>query len=87
VVEVEVPVNAEGTGGGMSAGEFAYGERDGPADEGGENEAEDDGGPGEFDGGGSAEEESGADRAAHRDHGYLSGSELVMETGLTVRGS
>src|SRR5208337_3462984 len=48
VVEVEVAIDAEGTRSGVSAGEFAQGQGDGPADEGGENEAEDDGGSGEF---------------------------------------
>src|ERR1039458_1345441 len=86
VVEVEVAIDAEGTGGGMSAGEFAEGEGDGPTDEGGEDEAEDDGGSGEFNGGGGAEEESGADGTADGDHGHLSGGELVAEAGLGVGG-
>ena len=86
VVEVEVSIDAEGTGGGMSAGEFAEGQGDGPTDEGGEDEAEDDGGSGEFDGGGGAEEKSGADGTADGDHGHLSGGELVAEAGLGVRG-
>jgi hypothetical protein len=85
VVEVEVSIDAERTGGGMSAGEFAEGKRDGPTDEGGEDEAEDDGGSGEFDGGGGAEEESGADGTAYGDHGHLSGSQLAAEAGLGVR--
>ncbi len=85
VIEVEVSIDTEGTGGGMSAGEFAEGERDGPADESGEDEAEDDGGAGEFDSCGSAEEESGADGAADGDHGHLSGGELMAESGLWVR--
>ena len=87
LVEVEVSVDAEGTGGGMSAGEFAEGQGDGPADEGGEDKAEDDGGPGELNGGGGAEEESGADGAADGDHGHLSGGELVAKAGLWVRGT
>ncbi len=70
----------------MRAREFAEGERDGPTDEGGEYETEDDGGAGELDGGGCAEQESGADGAADGDHGHLSGGELVAEAGLWVCG-
>jgi hypothetical protein len=86
VIKVEVPIDAEGPGGGMSAGEFAEGEGDGPADEGGEDEAQDDGGPGEFDGGGGAEEKSGADGTADGDHRHLSSCELAAEAGFWVRG-
>jgi len=84
VVEVAVSIDAEGAGGGMSAGEFAEGEGDRPTNEGGEDEAEDDCGSGEFDGGGSAEQESGADGTTDGDHGHLSSGELAAEAGLGV---
>jgi hypothetical protein len=85
-VEVEISIDAKGTGGGMSAGEFAKRKRDGPTDKGSEDEAEDNGGSGEFDGGGRAEEQSGADGAADGDHRHLSGGEVVAKPGLRVRG-
>jgi len=85
-IEVEIAVDAKGTGGRMSAGKFAEGKRDRPADEGGEDEAEDHGGTGQFDGGGGTEEQSRPDRAADSDHGHLSGGELTSQAGLGTVG-
>ena len=80
LIEVEVAVDTEASGGGMSAGEFAEGHGDGPRNEGGGDEAEDGGGAGDFHGGAGAEEEAGADGASDGDHGHLSGGELVAES-------
>ena len=87
MVEIEVAVDAEGSGGGMGAGEFAEGHGDGPVDEGGGDEAEDGGGAGDFHGGAGAEEEAGADGASDGDHGHLSGGELVVEAFFVGRGA
>ena len=70
----------------MSAGKFAEGQGDSPADEGGENEGEDDGRAGEFDSRGGSEQEAGADRAPDRDHGHLCGIELVAQAEFWVGG-
>jgi hypothetical protein len=66
----------------MSTGEFAEGESDDPADESGQNKAEDDSGTRQFDGSCSSEEEPGSDRAANRDHGHLTCAELVAKAGF-----
>jgi hypothetical protein len=53
---------------------------DGVGNEGGDDVAEDDAGAGNLEGGGRAQEKSGADGAADRNHGHLSGGELMVET-------
>ena len=78
-VEVEIAVDAETAGGGMSAGEFAEGHGDGPVDEGGDEKTEDGGGAGDLHGRAGAEKKAGADGASDGDHGHLSGGELVAE--------
>ncbi len=64
----------------MHAGQFAESHGDGVGDESGDDVAEDYAGAGDFEGGGGAEKKPGADGAADRHHGHLSGGELMVET-------
>ena len=52
---------------------------DGEGNEGGGDVAQDHAGSGHFEGRGGAQKQAGADRAADRDHGHLSGGELMVE--------
>ena len=80
LAEIKVAVDAEASGCGMSAGEFAEGHGHGPRNEGGGDEAENGCGPGDFHGCAGAEEKAGADGASDGDHGHLSGGQLVAES-------
>ncbi len=80
--DVEFAVDAETSGGGMSAGQFAEGHGDGPVDEGGGQKAEDSGGAGDLHSRARSKEQAGSDGASNGDHRHLPGGQLVVEAGL-----
>ena len=79
-VEVKFAIDAEGSSGGVHAGQFAESHGNGVSEEGRDDIAEDYAGARHFEGGGRAEKKSGADGAADRHHGHLAGGELMVQT-------
>ena len=63
----------------MSTGQLAQSHGDQPADEGSQQEAEDDSGSGDLNGRGRSQQQAGPDRTAHRYHGHLTCTELMMK--------
>ena len=78
-VEVEVAVDAETPGGGMSAREFAESHGDGEVDECSDQKTQNSRRAGDFHSGAGAEKQAGSNGAADGDHGHLSGRKLVAE--------
>ncbi len=85
VVEIKIAIDAEAAGGGMGTGQFAESHGDRPVDEGGGDKTKNGRGSCDLHGCAGAKEKTGTDGTSDRDHGHLSGAELVAKA-VFIRG-
>ena len=82
LVQIDVAIDPERTGGGMHAGEFAQRQGYGQRDECRQDKTKDDAGSGDFEGRRRSQQQASPDGPAYGDHGHLAGAKLVTKSPL-----